>query len=60
MKKTFVNPDLKGDEFLKEQLELSGKRSSELQNLLTELGGQMHGLWLDLHFLSSSVKERSR
>ena len=59
MQQTFVKPDLKFDEFLKGQLELSEKRENTLKNQLNDLGIEMHKLWLDLRLLSNSVKKRN-
>jgi len=59
MQQTFVKPDLKFDEFLKGQLELSEKRENTLKNQLNDLGIEMHKLWLDLRLLSNSVKRRN-
>ena len=62
MRKAFREPDLTVEKFLTEefnrQLESSGKRVTDLESLLTELSGQLHGLWVDLHLLNNSVRER--
>lgn len=54
--KALVDPDLKFPEYVRDQIKLSEERENRLQKVLRELEGQLHGLWLDLHFLKNEIK----
>ncbi|MDH5795767.1 MAG: hypothetical protein OEZ24_06630 [Candidatus Bathyarchaeota archaeon] len=54
--KALVDPDLKFTEYVRKQIELSEKRESTLKNMLGDLERDLHGLWLNLHFLNGRIK----